>query len=93
MHEIVCCYSRDPVYAVGLWYETYPPVSDEKACRLLREAAARQTEFSREHDREFGADATSIREQSFEQRGFPARGPDLGESEQEMGVTRPRPHR
>jgi hypothetical protein len=92
VREIVYCYSRDPVYAVGLWYERYPPVSDEEACRLLREATAGQPEFSQEHYRELGADATSIREQAFEQRGFPARGPDLGESEHETDV-RPRPHR
>ena len=33
--EIVYCFIRDPIYAVGLWYERYPPVSDEEACRLL----------------------------------------------------------
>lgn len=39
VHEIVYGFIRDPVYAVGLWYEEYPPVSDEEACLLLRQAA------------------------------------------------------
>jgi len=42
--EIVYCFIRDPVYSVGLWYESYPPVSDEDACRLLREARTQATQ-------------------------------------------------
>jgi predicted phosphoribosyltransferase len=36
--EFVYCYIRDPVYSVGLWYESYAPVSEQEVCRLLREA-------------------------------------------------------
>lgn len=76
--EIVYCFIRDPVYAVSLWYETYTPVSDEDACRLLQRASARPTHagFSPEHYRELGADATTVRERRFEDRGSPASGPE-----------------
>lgn len=35
VREFVYCYIRDPVYSVGLWYESYPPVSEQDVCRLL----------------------------------------------------------
>jgi predicted phosphoribosyltransferase len=40
VREVVYCFIRDPVYAVGLWYERYPPMSDEEACQLLQQANA-----------------------------------------------------
>jgi predicted phosphoribosyltransferase len=39
VRETVYCYIRDPVYSVGLWYENYPPVSDDDARRFLERAA------------------------------------------------------
>lgn len=38
VREFVYCYVRDPVYSVGLWYESYTPVSEQEVCRLLKEA-------------------------------------------------------
>jgi predicted phosphoribosyltransferase len=38
--DVVYCYCRDPIYAVRLWFESYPKLSEEEACRLLREASA-----------------------------------------------------
>jgi len=77
LQEDVYLYARNPVYPISLWYEDYRPVTDEEACKLLREARMRDqaVKFSPEHYRELAADPTANREQAFEQRGFPARGP------------------
>ena len=40
VREIVYLLIRDPVYSVGLWYETYSPVSDAEACEMLKRAHA-----------------------------------------------------
>ena len=76
---------RDPVYAVGLWYGNYPPISDDDACRMLHRTVvtvrlARPTAASDEHRRELGAEATPLGEERFEERGFPPRGLDIGET-------------
>ncbi|WP_322796286.1 phosphoribosyltransferase [Tepidiforma sp.] len=39
---LVVLRTPDPFYAVGLWYRSFPPVSDEEVRALLREAAARR---------------------------------------------------
>lgn len=42
--EIVCVQMPDDLWAVGMWYEDFQPVSDEEVAELLAEAHARQTE-------------------------------------------------
>lgn len=37
--ESVCIYVRDPVYAVRLWYDEMPTISDEDVVRILAAAA------------------------------------------------------
>lgn len=70
--EIVYLFIRDPVYAVGLWYETYPSVSDAEACELLKRArASAHRAASAEHYRELGAEGTTMRERGFEERSGP----------------------
>lgn len=39
---LVVLRTPDPFYAVGLWYRSFPPVSDEEVRSLLRQAATRQ---------------------------------------------------
>jgi putative phosphoribosyl transferase len=38
--EVVCAYTPDPFYAVGLWYEDFSQTSDEEVRELLGRAAA-----------------------------------------------------
>jgi putative phosphoribosyl transferase len=38
--EVVCAYTPDPFYAVGLWYEDFSQTSDEEVRELLGQAAA-----------------------------------------------------
>jgi putative phosphoribosyl transferase len=37
--ELVCVMTPDPFYAVGLWYEHFPQITDEEVCALLERAA------------------------------------------------------
>jgi putative phosphoribosyl transferase len=67
IRESVYCFIRDPVYSVSLWYESYPPISDDDACRILGQTgAARESHpagLGDEHGRELGAGPTGIHEQ------------------------------
>ena len=83
--EIEYSFVHDPVYSVSLWYEAYAPVADDDVRRLLERAGARASlpEFSPEHYRELGAEETAVREKGFEERGFPATGPELGNEDRE----------
>jgi putative phosphoribosyl transferase len=38
--EVVCAFTPQPFYAVGLWYENFEQTSDEEVRRLLREPVA-----------------------------------------------------
>jgi putative phosphoribosyl transferase len=37
--EVACLAIPEPFYAVGLWYEDFPQVSDEEVRRLLAQSA------------------------------------------------------
>jgi putative phosphoribosyl transferase len=37
--EIVCAFTPEPFYAVGLWYEDFSQTSDEEVRELLERAA------------------------------------------------------
>lgn len=37
--EVVCLATPEPFYAVGLWYEEFPQVTDEEVRRLLAQSA------------------------------------------------------
>lgn len=39
--ESVCCVVRDPVYAIRLWYDRFPPVTDDEVIAALRAADGR----------------------------------------------------
>jgi len=41
-NEVACLAIPEPFYAVGLWYEDFPPVSDEEVRRLLAQSAHRK---------------------------------------------------
>jgi putative phosphoribosyl transferase len=88
---IVYLFIRDPVYAVGLWYETYPPVSDTEACELLKRAHASGARLaaSAEHYRELGADGTAMRERGFEERSGPVDDGSMREAEPRSVSVRP----
>src|ERR671922_71367 len=38
--EVVCVFTPEPFYAVGLWYENFQQTNDEEVRRLLQEAIA-----------------------------------------------------
>jgi putative phosphoribosyl transferase len=38
--EVVCAFTPEPFYAVGLWYENFEQTSDEEVCELLRQPTA-----------------------------------------------------
>jgi putative phosphoribosyl transferase len=38
--EVVCAFTPEPFYAVGLWYENFGQTSDEEVRQLLQEAVA-----------------------------------------------------
>jgi predicted phosphoribosyltransferase len=40
VNEVICAYTPDPFYAVGLWYEDFSQTSDEEVRELLGRAAA-----------------------------------------------------
>ncbi len=40
--EMICLYTPDPFYAVGLWYEDFSQTSDEEVQKLLEEAKREQ---------------------------------------------------
>ena len=44
--EIVCVFTPEPFYAVGLWYEDFSQITDDEVCHLLEQAA--QGEMHRE---------------------------------------------
>ena len=37
--EIVCAFTPEPFYAVGVWYEDFAQTDDAEVCELLQEAA------------------------------------------------------
>ncbi len=39
--KIICAVTRDPFIAVGIWYETFPQVTDREVQTLLKEARRR----------------------------------------------------
>jgi putative phosphoribosyl transferase len=41
--EMICLYTPDPLYAVGLWYTNFSQTGDEEVVRLLHESATRHT--------------------------------------------------
>lgn len=91
--EIVYLFIRDPVYSVGLWYETYPPVSDAEACELLKRARASGARLaaSAEHYRELGAEGTAARERRFEERSGAADTDEGSMREAELHTVNVRP--
>jgi len=38
--EVVCAFTPEPFYAVGLWYENFEQTSDEEVRELLQQPAA-----------------------------------------------------
>jgi putative phosphoribosyl transferase len=43
VNEVVCLMLRDPLYAIGLWYEKFTQTTDEEVCKLLDLQALEKT--------------------------------------------------
>jgi putative phosphoribosyl transferase len=45
--EVICCFTPEPFYAVGLWYEDFSQTTDEEVRELLARAENRLTSAAR----------------------------------------------